>query len=156
MTSVSLVVEPSKIILQIENTIPQKEDIILLYTGYHSIPKKTLLMCITRALVSTRSLCVWLACVTTVVANSASIFLEFRAKYLCGAHGLSFASCHVLSNCSCLTRTAILRSSTQAIRLQPQGPMRDGGLPKLGVRMITYCDSLWGPLISGTFRMGVL
>ena len=34
-----LVVEPSKIIFLIKNTIPQKEDIILLYIGYHSIPK---------------------------------------------------------------------------------------------------------------------
>ena len=32
-------VEPSKIIFLISNTIPQKEDIILLYIGYHSIPK---------------------------------------------------------------------------------------------------------------------
>ena len=33
-------VEPSKIIFLIQNTIPQKEDIILLYIGYHSIPKQ--------------------------------------------------------------------------------------------------------------------
>ena len=37
--AVFLVVEPSKIISLISNTIPQREDIILLYTGYHSIPK---------------------------------------------------------------------------------------------------------------------
>ena len=36
---VVLVVEPSKIIFLIPNTISQKEDIILLYIGYHSIPK---------------------------------------------------------------------------------------------------------------------
>ena len=34
-----LVVEPSKIIFLIENTIPQKEYIILLYIGYPSIPQ---------------------------------------------------------------------------------------------------------------------
>ena len=39
MSSVLLVVEPSKIIFLIYNAIPQKEDIILLYIGYHSIPK---------------------------------------------------------------------------------------------------------------------
>ena len=39
MSSVFLVVEPSKIIFLIQNSIPQKEDIILLYNGYHSIPK---------------------------------------------------------------------------------------------------------------------
>ena len=33
------VVEPSKIISLIQNTVPQKEDRILLYNGYHSIPK---------------------------------------------------------------------------------------------------------------------
>ena len=38
MSSVFVVVEPSKIIFLIENTIPQKEDIIF-YIGYHSIPK---------------------------------------------------------------------------------------------------------------------
>ena len=32
-------VEPSKIIFLIQNAIPQKEDIILLYIGYHSILK---------------------------------------------------------------------------------------------------------------------
>ena len=32
-------VKPSKTIFLLENTIPQKEDIILLYIGYHSIPK---------------------------------------------------------------------------------------------------------------------
>ena len=37
MSSVVLVVEPSKIIFLIFNTIPQKQDIILLYIGYHSI-----------------------------------------------------------------------------------------------------------------------
>ena len=36
---VFLVVEPSKIIFLIYNTKPQEEDIILLYIGYHSIPK---------------------------------------------------------------------------------------------------------------------
>ena len=40
MSSVFLVVEPSKIIFLIEITIPQKEAIILLYIGYHSIPPK--------------------------------------------------------------------------------------------------------------------
>ena len=39
MSSVFLVVEPSKIIFLIENTIPQKENRILLYSEYHSIPK---------------------------------------------------------------------------------------------------------------------
>ena len=34
-----LVVEPSEIIFLFSNIIPQKEDIILLYIGYHSIPK---------------------------------------------------------------------------------------------------------------------
>ena len=34
-------VEPSKIMFLIENTIPQKEDTILLYNGYHSIPKES-------------------------------------------------------------------------------------------------------------------
>ena len=38
MSSVFLV-EPSKIIFLIKNTIPQKEDRILLYNGYHNIPK---------------------------------------------------------------------------------------------------------------------
>ena len=33
-------VEPSKIIFFIENTIPPKEDIISLYIGYHSILKQ--------------------------------------------------------------------------------------------------------------------
>ena len=33
-------VEPSKILFLIQNTIPQKEDIILLYIGYNSIPKE--------------------------------------------------------------------------------------------------------------------
>ena len=32
-------VKPSKIIFLIDNTEPKKEDIILLYKGYHSIPK---------------------------------------------------------------------------------------------------------------------
>ena len=32
-------VEPSKIRFDILNTIPQKEEMILLYIGYHSIPK---------------------------------------------------------------------------------------------------------------------
>ena len=32
-------VEPSKIIFLIENTIPPKEDILLPYSGYHSLPK---------------------------------------------------------------------------------------------------------------------
>ena len=36
---VSMVGGPSKIRFLIENTIPQKEDRILLYIGYHSIPK---------------------------------------------------------------------------------------------------------------------
>ena len=39
MSSVILVVEPSKIIFLIQNTIPQKEDIYI-YIGYHSIPQK--------------------------------------------------------------------------------------------------------------------
>ena len=39
LRSAFLVVEPSKIRFLIEDTIPQKEDIILLYIGYHSIPK---------------------------------------------------------------------------------------------------------------------
>ena len=39
LSSVVLVVKPSKIIFLIENTIPQKEGIILLYNGYHSIPQ---------------------------------------------------------------------------------------------------------------------
>ena len=39
MSSVFLVVEPSKIMFLIQDTIPQKEDIILLYIGYHRIPK---------------------------------------------------------------------------------------------------------------------
>ena len=39
MSSVFLVVEPSKIIFLTKSTIPQKEDIILLYNGYHCIPK---------------------------------------------------------------------------------------------------------------------
>ena len=42
MSSGFLVVEPSKIIFLI-NIIPQKEDMILLYTGYHSIPNNILL-----------------------------------------------------------------------------------------------------------------
>ena len=42
MSSVFLVVEPSKIIFLIENTIPQKEDRILLYIGYHSIPRQNI------------------------------------------------------------------------------------------------------------------
>ena len=37
LSSVFLVVEPSKIIFL--NTIPQKEDIILLHNGHHSIPQ---------------------------------------------------------------------------------------------------------------------
>ena len=39
MSSVFLAVEPSKIIFFIVNSIPQKEDIVLIYIGYHSIPK---------------------------------------------------------------------------------------------------------------------
>ena len=39
MRSVFLVVEPSKIIFLLQNTSTQKEDIILLCIGYHSIPK---------------------------------------------------------------------------------------------------------------------
>ena len=40
VSSVFLVVEPSKIVfLIILKTIPQKEDRILVYIGYHSIPK---------------------------------------------------------------------------------------------------------------------
>ena len=39
MSSVFVVVKPSKIIFLIENIIPQKDDLILLYIGYHSIPK---------------------------------------------------------------------------------------------------------------------
>ena len=39
MSSVFLVVEPSKIIFLIYITIPQKEDRILLCVGYHSIPE---------------------------------------------------------------------------------------------------------------------
>ena len=39
LSSVFLVVEPGKIMFLTENTKPQKEDIILLYSGYHSIPK---------------------------------------------------------------------------------------------------------------------
>ena len=39
VSSVFLVVEPSKITFLIQNTIPQREDRILLYIGYHSIPK---------------------------------------------------------------------------------------------------------------------
>ena len=31
-------VEPSKITSLVQNTIPQKEDVILLFIGYHSIP----------------------------------------------------------------------------------------------------------------------
>ena len=34
-----LVVEPSKIIFLKYNALPQKDDVILLYIGYHSIPK---------------------------------------------------------------------------------------------------------------------
>ena len=37
MSSVFLVVEPSKIMFLIKDTIPQKEFMILLYIGYHSI-----------------------------------------------------------------------------------------------------------------------
>ena len=37
--SVFVVVEPSKMIFLISKPIPQKEDIILLYIGYHSTPK---------------------------------------------------------------------------------------------------------------------
>ena len=40
MSSVLFVVKPSKIMSLILNTIDQKEDIILLYIGYHSIPKE--------------------------------------------------------------------------------------------------------------------
>ena len=40
VSSAFSVVEPRKIIFLTENTIPQKEDIILLYIGYHSIPKQ--------------------------------------------------------------------------------------------------------------------
>ena len=39
LSSVFLVVEPSKIIFLISNTIPQKEDRILLYIGYHNQPQ---------------------------------------------------------------------------------------------------------------------
>ena len=39
MSSVFLVVKTSKIMFLIQNTIPQKEDILLLYNGYHSSPK---------------------------------------------------------------------------------------------------------------------
>ena len=42
VSSVLLVVETHKIIFLIENTIPQKEDIILLYIGYHSIKQVSL------------------------------------------------------------------------------------------------------------------
>ena len=38
LSSVFLVVKPSKIVFLIQNTILQKEDRILLYIGYHSIP----------------------------------------------------------------------------------------------------------------------
>ena len=33
------VVKPSKILCLISDTIPSKEDMILLFIGYHSIPK---------------------------------------------------------------------------------------------------------------------
>ena len=39
VSSAFFVVKPSKIRFLIQHTIPQKEDIILLYNGYHSIPK---------------------------------------------------------------------------------------------------------------------
>ena len=39
LNSCSLVVELSKIIFFIKKTIPQQEDIILLYIRYHGIPK---------------------------------------------------------------------------------------------------------------------
>ena len=39
MSSFFWVVKPSKIIFPMYKTIPQKEDRILLYIGYHSIPK---------------------------------------------------------------------------------------------------------------------
>ena len=45
-----MVVEPSKIIFLIKNTIPQKDDIILLYIGYSSIPQKnTTHLCLRRS-----------------------------------------------------------------------------------------------------------
>ena len=44
VSSVFLVVEPSKIIILIQDTIPKRRVyIILLYIGYHSIPKQILL-----------------------------------------------------------------------------------------------------------------
>ena len=39
VSSVFLVVKPSEILFIISKTIPQKEDKILPYIGYHSIPK---------------------------------------------------------------------------------------------------------------------
>ena len=39
LSSVFLVVKPSRIIFLVENTIPPKEERILLYIGYHNIPK---------------------------------------------------------------------------------------------------------------------
>ena len=44
LSSVFLVVEPSKIIFLIWNTIPQKEDTILLYSGTIVSPNKILLI----------------------------------------------------------------------------------------------------------------
>ena len=40
MKSLFLVVKPSKITFLIENTIPQREDRILLYNGYRSLLQK--------------------------------------------------------------------------------------------------------------------
>ena len=39
MSTVFLVVEPSKIIFLVSNSIPQEKDRILLYNGCHSISK---------------------------------------------------------------------------------------------------------------------
>ena len=39
MSSDFLMVKPSKIVFHILHDVPYKEDIILLYIGYHSIPK---------------------------------------------------------------------------------------------------------------------
>ena len=39
MSSLFLVVEPNKNIFLMQNNIPKREDIILLYIGYDSIPK---------------------------------------------------------------------------------------------------------------------
>ena len=40
LSSLCFVVEPSKSMFLVYNTIPQKEDRILLYIGYHSIPQE--------------------------------------------------------------------------------------------------------------------